>query len=158
MIELPPPGVSLALDSDVFNDWRYQRPAVLDVIRNYQLEFKALPALTSFTVFEAFIGFEKQAARGGGLTDSQKWAREHTESLVHSCRILPFDESAAEIAAYVFGRLGHAEGNRLRKDVFIASTAIAHRHGLASRNRKDFEVIATLLPTGLKLYLAIWKR
>ena len=158
MIELPPPGISLALDSDVFNDWRYQRPAVLEVIRDYQLEFKALPALTSFTVFEALIGFEKQGARGGGLTDSQKRAREHAEGLVQSCRVLPFDGAAAEIAAYVFGRLGHAEGNRLRKDVFIASTAIAHKHGLASRNRKDFEEIATHLPTNLKLYLAIWKR
>lgn len=157
-IELPPPGVSLALDNDVFNDWRYQRPVVLNLIRDYYAEFKGFPALTSFTVFEALMGFEKQAARGGGLTLSQTSARTHAERLVQNCTVLPFDKPAAEIAAYVFGRLGHAEGNRLRKDVFIASTAIAYKHGLVSRNRRDFEVVAANLPTGLKLYLAVWKR
>lgn len=157
MIQSPPPGTSLALDNDVFNDWRYQRPAVLGANMDYQAEFKDLPALTSFTVFEATMGFEKQAARRG-LSESQKQARGRAESLVRSCTVLPFDQAAAEMAAYIFGRIGHAEGNRLRKDVFIASTVIAHGYGLVSRNRRDFESITGLLPPGSKLYLAIWKR
>ena len=157
MIESPPPGTSLALDSDVFNDWRFLRPKTIESITQYQAERKDLPALTSFTVFESLIGFEKQASQSA-LQESQRQARRFAENLVRSCTVLPFDQAAAEIAAYIFGRMGHAQGNRLRKDVFIASTAIAHGYGLVSRNRRDFELIADLVPAGRNLYLEIWKR
>ena len=155
MIESPPPSTSLALDNDVFNDWRFQRPKTLQAIKEYQAELKDLPALTSFTVFEALFGFEKKAVQRG-LSETQIAALRRTEGLVQSCSVLPFDQRAAELAAYIFARMGQAQRNRLRNDVLIASTVVAHGYGVASRNTRDFELITTLLPPGLKLYLAIW--
>lgn len=157
MTELPPPGTSLALDNDVFNDWRYQRTSVVKSIRNYQMDFKVFPALTSFTVFEALLGIERQIAKVRTPSEVQLHARVQLNRLVANCTVLSFDAMAAEIAAYVFSRLGRAKGNRLDKDVYIASTAISHRYGLVSRNKRDYDVISSILPPGKKLYLTSWQ-
>jgi predicted nucleic acid-binding protein len=71
--------------------------------------------------------------------------------------VLPFDQSAAAIAAYIFPRLSQSDRNKHWRDVFIAATALSHRYGIASRNRKDFELIASQLPLGQQLHLAVWK-
>lgn len=157
MTEPPPPGTSLALDTDVLTHWRTGRPNVLRAINDYQLEFKGSPALTSFTVFEVLCGFEKEAARSRVLLDSNRRAREDFERLVDGCEVLHFDRGAATIAAYVFERIGKRKSNEKWADVLIASTAIAHRYGLVSQNKKDFELIANHLPAGQTLYLTNWQ-
>jgi predicted nucleic acid-binding protein len=72
--------------------------------------------------------------------------------------VLPFDQRAAAIAAYVFERIGKRKSNEKWGDILIASTVIAHGYGLVSQNRKDFDLIANYLPAGQKLYLTIWRR
>ncbi|MGH9764842.1 MAG: type II toxin-antitoxin system VapC family toxin, partial [Blastocatellia bacterium] len=75
---------------------------------------------------------------------------------------------AARIAAAVFSRPEFAIKLRrlpkdrclsLGNDLLIAATALANGCGVATANRKDFELIESLLPTNLgPLYLAIWKQ
>lgn len=156
MTEPPPPGTSLALDTNVLTHWRTRRSNVLRAIDDYQAEFKVPPALTSFTVFEVLSGFEKESARAGVLSDLSKRAREELERLVEGCLVLPFDQGAASIAAYTFERIGKRKSNEKWADVLIASTAIAHRYGLVSQNKKDFELIAKHLHPAQKLYLTTW--
>jgi predicted nucleic acid-binding protein len=148
---------SLVLDTDVFTHWRNQQPLVKKAIADYQSYHKVLPALTSTTVFETFSGIEAEAAK---LTANQESIRSHraqAERFVQNCVVLPFDQSAAAIAAYIFPRLSQSDRNKHWRDVFIAATALSHRYGIASRNRKDFELIASHLPLGQQLHLAVWK-
>jgi predicted nucleic acid-binding protein len=157
MLDTPPPGTSLALDTDVLTWWRNQQPTIVSKINAYYAEFKLVPALTSFTVFEALSGFEKAAKASGGVSEQQILAREQFDRLVANCIVLPFDLAAAEIAALVFSRLSQTDRNKHWSDILIAATVISHRYGLASGNRDDFELIANTLPQGQRLYFAPWK-
>lgn len=157
MTESPPPGTSLALDTNVFTHWRTHQPNILRTIESYHYEFKSLPALTSFTLFEVFCGFEKEAARSRRWSGSAERAWVETQQLVAGCTVLAFDQHAAAIAAYVFERIGRRKSNQNWADILIASTAMAHRYGLVSQNRKDFDLIADYLPADQKLYLTVWR-
>ena len=158
--EAPPPGTSLALDNNVFTHWRNRHQYVLDAITEYQSEFKVLPALTSITVFEALHGVEDDIVRKGGLAEPWLEARGRIDELVSNCIILPFNETAAAIAAYVFPRLlprlNREQRKRAWADIFIAATVVAHNYGLVSQDRA-FETIAQFLPKGQRLYTAVWE-
>ena len=158
--EHPPPGTSLALDNNVFTHWRNRHQYVLDAITHYQSAFKVPPALTSITVFEALHGIEDDIVRKGGLTEPWQQAKSRIDELVRNCIVLPLNETAAAIAAYVFPRLLPRLNREQRKkawaDIFIAATVVAHDYGLVSQDR-DFELIADLLPDGRRLYLTVWK-
>ncbi len=152
------PEISLALDTDVLTDWRNQRPHTLRHINDYFIRQSKPPALTAFTVFEMLQGFEKVAAKPGGLDERTQKDRAQAEQLVQMCDVLPFDQTAAAIAAYIFPRLSQSERNKHWCDVFIAATALAHGHGLATRNERDFKLIAQHLPPDHRLLrLAVWK-
>lgn len=151
------PETSLVIDTDIFTDWRYRKPYVLQKIISYVTRAKKPPALTSMNVFEAIYGFENKIVKAGpdGRTTQD---RESMDRLIRACTVLPFDEAAASIAAYIFPRLSKSDQNKHSKDLFIAATALAHHHGVATRNRSDFELIANNLPpTHPFLRLAIWK-
>jgi len=145
--------VSLALDNDVFSHWRFWQPYALNAIADYQSLHKVLPALTSTTVFETLSGIEKEAAK---LKTNNEY-RIRAEQLIQNCIVLPFDQNAAAIAAYIFPRIPKNKINILWRDVFITATALAHQHGIATGNKRDFEFIANHLPPGRRLYLAVWK-
>lgn len=84
--------------------------------------------------------------------------RGRIEQLSANCLVLPFDETASAIAAYSFARLSRSEQNKLWRDLFTTATALAHGHGVATRNKSDFELIAKSLPSNFPLLrLAIWK-
>jgi predicted nucleic acid-binding protein len=152
------PDTLLALDSDILTEWRNRNPSVQQEITVYLSRHKRPLALTAMTVFEAFHGFEKVSAKSGGLDERTKQDRFKAEQLIQQCEILPFDKNAATIAAYIFPRLSQSERNKHWRDLFIAATALAHGHGVATRNKKDFELIATHLPPSHPLLrLAIWK-
>jgi predicted nucleic acid-binding protein len=153
-----PPDVVLALDNDVLNDWRFQKPATLAAISTYISLLKAPPALTSITIFEMMHGFEKAELLSGVVNERLSRDREHAQRLTRECAVLPFNQEAAEIAAYIFPRLSRKERNRLWTDVFIASTALAHEYGIATRNRSDFELIAQHIPSNrAPLRIEVWK-
>ena len=158
-------GTPLALDTDVLDYWRYQKQNIVYEISNYISNHKRPPALTAVNVFEALHGFETQANHASANKMRLQKDRNETESIIQYCGllpsgsfptgILPFDQNAATIAAYIAGKL---TGRKILKDIFIASTALAHGHGIATRNEQDFKLIASHLPPSHPvLRLAIWK-
>jgi predicted nucleic acid-binding protein len=149
---------SLVIDTDVLTDWRYQKPYVQNAISNHISRAKRPPALTSISTFEALFGFENKAVRVGALDDRTLQDRLRTEQLISACPVLPFDQAAATIAAYIFPRLSKSHRNKHWRDIFITATALAHGHGIATRNRDDFTLIAEHLPPSNSLLrLVIWK-
>ena len=153
-----PAHLTLALDNDVLNDWRARKPTTLQAVRDYVAAAKVPPALTSTTVFEMMQGFEKAAVLAGGMTERIRLDVEHARALIRDCVVLPFNEEAAEIAAYIFPRLSQAQRNKHWTDVFIAATALTHEYGVATRNRSDFELISSHTPQHYPaLRLQIWK-
>lgn len=110
----------------------------------------------------------------GGTDERTEEGRRYAQRLIASCGsmpsgpspsgVLPFDETAATIAAFIAARLPKQlkkkeTGANLLRDIFHAATALAHRHGVATRDQKDFELIGEHLPpTHPLLHLALWKR
>ncbi len=147
---------SLVLDTNILTAWRYQKQRVRDAIAAYQSRLKVLPALTSMTVYEALYGFENKSLKPGGFDENLTQDRVQTNQLIKSCVVLPFDQSAAEIAAYIIPRLPKNITKDTLRDALIVATALAHRHGVATRNKKDFELIGQHTPDHLTLRLAFW--
>jgi predicted nucleic acid-binding protein len=156
------PETPLVLDNDVLTDWRYQKAHTRRYIDEYIIRLGKAPALTAVTVFEAFHGFEliekKKKEKEGGIDERTQQDRAQAEKLIGLCEVLPFNQTAAVIAAYIFARLSQSDRNKHWCDVFIAATALAHNHGVATRNQSDFELIAKHLPSDhFFLRLAVWK-
>ena len=148
----------LALDNDVFTDWRNGRPHILNLVQAYQERQKLPPALTAMTAFQARFGFEKERARLGALDERFERARVGMERMIEECGVLEINQQATAIAAFVFAHLSASERNRHWADVFIAAAAMAHGYGVATRNQRDFELIGQYLPSYAPvLFLAIWK-
>ena len=148
---------SLVLDTDVFTHWRNQQPLVKKAIADYQSYHKVLPALTSMTIFETFTGIEAEATKPAADQQAMQGYRAKAERFIQNCVILPFDQNAATMAAYIFPRLSQRDRNKHWRDIFIAATALAHGYGIASGNRKDFELIASHLLPGQHVYFDLWK-
>lgn len=158
------PETPLVLDSDVLRDWRYQKQSVKREIDKYIGIHKRPPALTSMTMFEALHGLELEAIHPSSNKELLERDRNETQRLIQYCRalpsgsspsgILPFDPEAAAIAAYI---AAHLTGRKIRKDIFIAATALAHGHGVATRNEDDFRLIANNIPSQQLLRLVFWK-
>jgi predicted nucleic acid-binding protein len=152
-----PPDISLALDNDVLNNWRTGNPTIVGAITNYVRAAKAPPALTAITVFEMMHGFENTILRKGA---SERLERDlsYVRELTRECLVLPFNQEAAEIAAYIFPRLSRKEQKDHGKDVFMAATVVAHEYGIATRNKRDFELIGKYVPPHYPpLRIAVWK-
>lgn len=153
-----PPDVVVALDNDVLNDWRFRKPATLRAIAEYIAVVKAPPAIPSPTVFEMMYGFEKASVKSGTVDERTAQDRERVRKLISECTVLPFNQDAAEIAAYIFPRLTRSEQSQHWTDMFIAATALAHDYGVATRNRTDFELIAKHTPPHYPpLRIEVWK-
>jgi predicted nucleic acid-binding protein len=149
---------SLVIDTDILTDWRYHKQYVRQAITEYISRVKKAPALTSLNVFEVIYGFENKAVKSNGLDERTTQDRLVTEQLIRDWTVLPFDETAAMIAAYIYPRLSQSERNKHWQDLFIAATALSHGYGVATRNKTDFELIANHLPPSHTLLpLVIWK-
>src|ERR1043165_9577706 len=147
---------SIVLDNDIFNAWRYGDQRVLVAITEYQSRLELFPALTSMTIYQALYGVKNKSIKPDEPNEQTKQARIWTEQLVKSCDVLPFNQPAGEIAAYIVPRLSKNIPKGTLIDAFIAATALAHGYGVATRNRKDFELIASYTPINSILRLAIW--
>ena len=151
------PDISLVLDTNVFTHWRNQKEYALREIKSYFARLKKTPALPSATIFESLYGVEKQLAKKEITNEQAAQYRLKIEIVSRTCDILPFNENAAAIAAYICANIGKSKYNQHLNDIFIASTALAHGHGVATQNKKDFELIANHLPSNQFLSLAVWK-
>src|SRR6267143_4436334 len=147
----------LVFDNDLFTHWRNKQPYVIREIADYTNRLKEVPGLTSVTLFEALWGVENAVIRKEITEEESTRYRERIERLSEGCTVLPFDKTAAAIAASSFARRSQSERNKLWRDLFTAAIALAHGYGVATRNRSDFELIAGNLPTTFPLLrLAIW--
>jgi predicted nucleic acid-binding protein len=146
---------SIVLDTNVLTAWRYQKTRVIAAIADYQSRLKLLPALTAITVHEALYGFENIAAKGGEVNERTKRDRLAVEQLINSCLVLPFDQRAAEIAAYIIPRLPKSIPKQTLLDGLISATALAHGYGVATNDR-GFELIARHTPSELILRVDFW--
>jgi len=154
------PETPLLLDTCILTGWRYSKPAIHRQIDDYIFRHEGLaPALASITVFEVLHGFEKEFLKPGRSSEQDNTDLRRTKDFIEqSAAVLPFDEVAAGIAAYVFPRLTNSERSKNWSDVLIAATALAHGYGVATADRKDFELIGRHLSDDHPLlYLAIWK-
>src|SRR5260370_22027493 len=152
------PEASLVVDNDVLTHWRNGRQSILDNIEDYIRRLKKPPALASTTVFEALFGIEKSLALNNISQEIAFEYKNRLTLLTSSSIVLPFDTEAASIAAHVFARLSQSDRNAHWRDLFIAATALSHKHGVATQNRTDFELIAAHLPDNYSaLPLSIWK-
>lgn len=150
------PETSLVLDTNIVTAWRYRKSGIVTAITDYQSRLKLLPALTSITVHETLYGFENKAAKSGMLDDRTRRDRFAIEELINSCVVLPFDQRAAEIAAYIIPRLPKNIPKQTLLDGLISATALAHGYGIATNDR-GFAIIAQHTPSGLILWVDSWK-
>ena len=146
----------LVIDTDVFSEWRRGEADVRARVRGYIRSAGGMPAVTAVTAHEAFFGIWKEEVK---RRDDPRFhtAREQLGTLLSTFVVLDFDLRAAEISAEIFARLGKRRSNENRNDIYIAASALAHGYGLATRNKKDFDLIGNALPI-LNLPLAIWGR
>lgn len=150
---------TIALDNDVFTYWRKGNGPILQAVSEYIRKHKSPPALPSVTIFEAIYGLRKKSDEQWNLNQVIQQDLRRTQGFAASCTVLDFNYAAAEIAAFVCGRLSKNMSKDLMRDVFIASIALAHGHGIATWNRKDFELIAANLPPDYTiLRIATWNR
>lgn len=102
-------------------------------------------------------GFEK-AIFANGMTERLNRDLEHARDLTRECVVLPFNQQAAEIAAYIFPRLTRKERKDHWPDALIAATVVAHEYGIATLNRTDFEMLARHIPPAYApLRIELWK-
>lgn len=146
----------LVIDTDVFSEWRRGEADVRDRIRSYIRSTGGMPAVTTVTAHEAYFGIWKEEVKH---RDDPRFhtAREQLGKLLSTFVVLDFDVQAAEISAEIFARLGKRRTNENRNDIYIAATALAHGYGVATRNRRDFELIGNSLPVR-NLALVVWTR
>ncbi|HEX8843298.1 MAG TPA: type II toxin-antitoxin system VapC family toxin [Pyrinomonadaceae bacterium] len=149
------PETPLALDTNIFTHWRNRQSYVLREIGEHFRRLKFTPALTSMTVFEALKGVEDEERKNKIPKDKAQRYKDRIKSLSESCTVLPFDQNAAAVAAYVYPRLTGQQLQKHWRDLFIAATAVAHGYGVATHNERDFKLIADILPDILRV--AIWK-
>jgi len=143
---------------DILTDWRYGRAHTQRAIADYIWRLKRPPALASINVFEALNGLERELLKPDGDIEHRRIDLARTEQLILSCTVLSLDEDAARIAAYIFARLSRSDRAKLWCDVFIAATALANGHGVATRNQGNSTLIASQLPSSHQLLrLAVWK-
>ena len=94
-------------------------------------------------------------AKSGALDDRTRRDRLALEQLINSCVVLPFDQRAAEIAAYIVPRLPKNIPKPTLLDALIAAIALAHGYGIAT-NDQGFWLIAEHTPANLILRLTSW--
>ena len=149
------PDTPLALDTVILTHWRNSQSYVLREIADHFKRLKSVPALTSMTIFEALNGVEDEERKNKITRDQAQQYKDRIKGLSESCTVLPFDQNAAAVAAYAYPRLTGQQLQKHWKDLFIAATAVAHGHGIATQNERDFKLIADILPDILQV--AVWK-
>jgi predicted nucleic acid-binding protein len=152
-----PPDTPLVIDTDIFSHLRNKKEYVEKNIKTHFNYTKQFPAITVITVFEANQGVESQIHKGKISNEQAETYLQRINELIKKHQVLPFNQKASEIAAYIFPRLSQSHRNKHWRDMFIISIALAHNFGLATKNKRDAELIANVLPSGQDLRLATWK-
>ena len=124
-----PPETPLVLDNDVFTHWRNKQAYVLQEINSHFRRLKTFPALSSMTIFEALYGVELEEMKNRITKIQAQQYKDRIGKLSEDCIVLPWEQNAAAITAYIFPRLA-GQLPKHWKDLFIAATALAHGYGV----------------------------
>jgi predicted nucleic acid-binding protein len=138
------------LDSDTLSELSRGHATVTGRARGY-LERHGRLTISAVTVFERLRGYRAAIARSRPFEPQLR----QFEALARACIVLPMDEQVADVAATIWAHLGV----RLRRslgDILIAATASVHGLPLVTRNRRDFERMATA--DGVDLTLRDWTK
>ena len=149
----------LLLDNDVFSGLRNESPTAKNKVRDYFNNLGCFPALPSVIIFETFMGVEAELKRGKITEAKAEDYKNRIRSVASQYQILSVNDKAAEIAAYIVISMGDKKIKKYWRDLCIAATALAHGYGVATGNRKDFELISEHLSKKIYpfLRLSIWK-
>ncbi|HKO43868.1 MAG TPA: type II toxin-antitoxin system VapC family toxin [Pyrinomonadaceae bacterium] len=152
------PETSLILDNDIFTHWRNEQAYAKTEIAAYIKRLKRPPAIACTTLFETIYGIENSRNKGKLSDEGAIRYLQRLRELSNACILLPFEQRAANIAGYILPRLSKSDQSRHWRDVFAAATALAHSHGIATGNKRDFELIGDHLPPNHPyLRIALWK-
>jgi len=133
------------LDTDTLSELSRGNATVAALARAYLRAFGRL-TVSSVTVFERLRGY-RQAIQAGKPFHRQLHA---FETLVQNSVVLPFDESAAAVSARIWAACSRAQRQKLG-DILIAGIAVARQIPLATRNRRDFEMLSKNAEVSLRL-------
>jgi hypothetical protein len=138
------------LDTDTLSELSRGNPVVKDRVSAYLADFGRL-TVTAVTVFERLRGY-RLAIRDGKPFERQL---QIFEALVVNCRVLPFDQDAARVAAEIWSSATRSQRHHVG-DILIAAIAVSRQLPLVTRNRRDFEGLTK--PAGVDLRLVDWSR
>jgi predicted nucleic acid-binding protein len=138
------------LDTDTLSELSRGNLHVSERALEYLTDFGRL-TITAVTVFERMRGY-RVAIREGKPFERQMQA---FEALVANCVVLPFDQEAAEVAADIWSAVARRD-RQLLGDILIASIAVTRQLPLVTRNRRDFERLASA--SGIDLRLLDWSK
>jgi predicted nucleic acid-binding protein len=144
------PKGCVLLDTDTLSELSRGNPIVSARARAYLTEYGRL-TISAITVFERLRGY-REAIAAGKAFQRQLQA---FETLVQASVVLPFDETAADVAATVWSGSARKARQNLG-DLLIAAVAIARQLPLVTRNKRDFELFAHA--SGVRLRLVDWAR
>lgn len=139
------------LDTDVLSELRLPSPA--PSVAGWLAGLAADDiALASFTITEIEYGIAMLPARDAGFASRLKtWL----EMILATHRVLPLDAGAASVLGRMYAipalrslAVTHPRAARPKfgGDLAIAATAISHGAAVASRNHRDFALIAQHFP------------
>jgi predicted nucleic acid-binding protein len=140
----------LLLDTDTLSELSRGNATVTAQARAYLGAFGRL-TISAITVFERLRGY-RVAIHAGKPLHAQQQA---FEGLVQSCLVLPFDDTAADVAATIWARSTRRAQKNLG-DLLIASIAVSRRVPLVTRNRRDFETF--IEASGVEIGLVDWSK
>jgi tRNA(fMet)-specific endonuclease VapC len=125
---------ALLIDTDILSNIMRNNPKVIPAARDY-LSRESSFTMSVVTMYEIERGLKARAAQKQLIA---------FEELCRRSRVLILDEKIADCASSIYARLAsHGEliGDA---DILIAATAIVHKMGIATNNRKHFERIPEL--------------
>jgi predicted nucleic acid-binding protein len=136
------------LDSDTTSDLARGHANVVRRAREY-LEAHGRFTLSAVTVFERLRGYRAALRSGKRFEDHLRQFQAFSASSV----VLPVDHRVADVAATIWAALsGHRRASV--GDILIAPTAQANDLSLVTRNRRDFQPMATIVG----IVLVDWSR
>lgn len=133
------------LDTDTLSELSRGNAAVVGVAQVYLRAFGRL-TISAVTVFERLRGY-RQAIRSGKPFHRQLHA---FEALVQNSVVLPLDEQSASVSATIWASCSRAQRQKLG-DILIAGIAASRQIPLATRNRRDFELLSKNAEVDLRL-------
>jgi predicted nucleic acid-binding protein len=133
------------LDTDTLSELSRGNATVSALAQAYLRAFGRF-TISSVTVFERLRGY-RQAIQAGKPFHKQLRA---FETLVQNSVVLPFDENAAAVSARIWAACSRAQRQKLG-DILIAGIAVARQIPLATRNRRDFEMLSRNGEVSLRL-------